>query len=64
MPAADNAPTTVATHIEPTPTRRGYWIVNARGQVYALGDARWWGNATGLASTDRDTNREPQSLWA
>jgi hypothetical protein len=46
-PYLGSAPTihSVATHIEPTPSRNGYWIVNEEGQVYAFGDAHWFGNA-------------------
>ena len=40
-----DAPTTNATDIELTPTGRGYWVVNAKGQVYSFGDANYLGNA-------------------
>jgi hypothetical protein len=40
-----DAHTTAATDLELTPSHSGYWIVNAVGQIFAFGDARWWGNA-------------------
>ncbi len=40
-----DAPTTKATDIELTPSGRGYWVVNAKGQVYSFGDANYLGNA-------------------
>jgi hypothetical protein len=38
-----DAPSGYVTGIARTPDPRGYWIVNASGQVYALGDARYRG---------------------
>jgi hypothetical protein len=40
-----DAHTTAATDLELTPSHSGYWIANAAGQVFAFGDARWFGNA-------------------
>jgi hypothetical protein len=38
-PPPSPAPTTT------TPSRAGYWMVGRTGDVYAFGDARWFGNA-------------------
>jgi hypothetical protein len=43
-----SAATDAVVHLEPTPSRQGYWIVNAIGQVFARGDAPWLGNAPRL----------------
>jgi molybdate/tungstate transport system substrate-binding protein len=45
-------------HIEPTPTAKGYWIVNEDGAVYAFGDAPALGNvdAGALAPKERVTS--------
>ena len=42
--------TSGVTHLEPTPSRHGYWIVNRAGQVFAFGDAPKLGNASGLGA--------------
>ena len=42
------AATTSITHIEPTPNRFGYWLVNAAGQVFTKGNAPALGNAPRL----------------
>lgn len=36
-----------AVEIEPTPTGKGYWIVTAKGQVIAKGDAKFQGDMAG-----------------
>jgi hypothetical protein len=48
VPSLGAAPTASVTRIALTRSHNGYWIVNAAGQVYAFGDARWDGNAPSL----------------
>jgi ribosomal protein L24E len=47
-----------AVHIEATPTGNGYWIVDVLGEVFAFGDAAWYGNAnrSTLALADQITS--------
>src|SRR5581483_10059100 len=43
------SPGAKAVHLEPTPSGKGYWIVDTAGRVTAVGDAAPLGDATGLA---------------
>ena len=38
-PYLGNAHAFPVTHIEPTPSRRGYWIIDVSSSVFAFGDA-------------------------
>jgi hypothetical protein len=48
VPGFGNAPTIIATDIEPSKSGYGYWVVDAFGRVFAFGDAVARGDASGL----------------
>lgn len=51
-----HAPTPNAVDLEPTPTGRGYWVVDQQGRVYAFGDATYLGGSPALSRDETVTS--------
>ena len=66
-PPPTTTTTTVPPATPPTPAnlrRTGYWMIARSGDVYAFGDAGWWGNApSGGTTADLEPSASGRGYW-